>query len=313
MNTRWYVAGARAAVDELGGDAMLKWLVICLGILSALPELAMAQTKVLYEGDSAYNHVVVREHDHERCLLFGAYADHRESCRDLTNPDRQVFEYTGMMLLGFALRPESKTIALLGLGGATIPRIVARHLPEVRLDVAEVDPMIVKLTQQYFPVEESPRLKIFTADGRQFLRRSKVKYDQILIDTFNSDYIPAHMTTKEFFDEMKNSLSSRGVIVMNVHRTNQLYLSQLATFRASYRSVLVFEGQGGNAIIIAGDEPLPTNAAVLVQQTTARNLKIPGIDLVAEAAKVVFDRRTGQAPVLTDDYAPANLLLHRHE
>jgi hypothetical protein len=88
MNIRPSAKGTNISAKEI----LLLFLLIASLFLFLLPCLSFGES-VLYEGDSIYNHITVRENDSERCMLFGRHADNRETCIDLKEPDRSVFEY----------------------------------------------------------------------------------------------------------------------------------------------------------------------------------------------------------------------------
>ncbi|HEY2746245.1 MAG TPA: fused MFS/spermidine synthase [Polyangia bacterium] len=269
--------------------------------------------QVLFEGDSAYNHMMVLDRDHVRCLMFGAFRakKSRATCIDTVDRDRHVFDYTAKMFIGFMLRPQTTSVATLGLGGGMVAGTFARHLPDVALDAVEIDPLVVKLARQYFGFAESKNVHLFVDDGRQFLHKTKSRYDQIWLDAFNSDYIPAHMTTKEFLTEARSKLKPGGLLVSNVHSPNQLFPAQVATHRQVFRSVRVFRCNNNyNAIIVASDAELPATIAELRTLAAGPLRAIPGVDVAGFAPSLV-DVNTGNAPTLTDDYSPANLLLQK--
>jgi spermidine synthase len=280
---------------------------LCTGLVRALP--AAAQDQTLYEGDSIYHHITIRQDGTQRCMIFGRQRDLRQTCIDLDRPDTSVFEYTSMMFAGFHFRPDAKSVCLIGLGGGYIPTVFRMHLPEVKLRTVEVDPHVEKLAKQYFGFSVPAGQTITIDDGRQFLKRSSERYDQIWLDAFNSDYIPAHMTTKEFLQLAKSRLTDGGIVVQNVFCGSRLYDAQITTIRAVFKKVFVFEGErSGSCIIVASDKPA-VEPAGLRKQAERLGGKIGPIDLIAEAGKCKASPAVKQAPVLTDDYNPANLLL----
>ncbi len=284
----------------------------CAVWLGAWLAVSPAGAKVLFEGDSAYNHVVVQEQGGQRCMSFGQRKGHRQTCVDLQNRDRHVFEYTPMMLVGFAFRPDSKRVGLVGLGGGALVRTVVEHLPGVRVDVAELDPLVVRLAKTHFGFRESKRVRLVVRDGRQFLRRRPGQFDQVLIDAFGQEYVPPHMTTREFFQQALRALTDGGLLVMNTHHSHRLFEAQLRTMREVFPAVAVFQGDHSGNSILVGARALPVkDRAALLARVRARGLRIPGVDLVAEAGKWTDDVEVGDAPLLTDDHAPANLLLFR--
>lgn len=284
-------------------------LIFLACLMAATPAAAAANDQTLYEGDSIYHHITIREDGGERCMIFGRQRDLRQTCIDLAKPDASVFEYSAMMFAGFLFRPDAKKVCLIGLGGGYIPTVFRMHLPKVRLQTVEVDPHVDKLARKYFAFAVPANQALAIDDGRQFLKKSRERYDQIWLDAFNSDYIPAHMTTKEFLQLAKSRLNDGGIVIQNLFCDNKLYDAQIATFQTVFAKVFVFEGQrSGSCIIVASDRPA-CEPAELRKQAEKRGGKIGRIDLLAESGKCRVSLILKNAPILTDDFNPANLLL----
>jgi spermidine synthase len=284
--------------------------LIIFAFLSISPSPSpAADDRTLYEGDSIYHHITIREDGGERCMIFGRQRDLRQTCIDLAKPDASVFEYTSMMFAGFLFRPDAKKVCLIGLGGGYIPTVFRMHLPQVKLRTIEVDPFVEKLAKQYFRFSLPAGQTLSIEDGRQALKKSADRYDQIWLDAFNSDYIPAHMTTKEFLQLVKSRLNDGGIVIQNLFGGNNLYDAQIATFQTVFTKVFVFEGQRtGSIIIVASDRPACEPAGLRKQAEKAGG-KIGRIDLLAEVAKCRVAPVMKNALILTDDFNPANLLL----
>jgi spermidine synthase len=284
-------------------------LLACLYFLPAPPAQAATDDGTLYEGDSIYHHITIRQDGDERCMIFGRRRDLRQTCIDLARPDASIFEYSAMMFAGFLFRPDAKKICLIGLGGGYIPTVFRMHLPQVQLQSVEVDPFVEKLAKRYFRFTVPSGQALAIDDGRQFLKKSRKCYDQIWLDAFNSDYIPAHMTTKEFLQLVQSRLNEGGIVIQNLFCGNNFYEAQIATFQAVFAKVFVFEGQrSGSCVIVASDRPAREPEGLL-RQAKASGGRIGRIDLVAEAGKCKVAPALKNAPVLTDDFNPANLLL----
>jgi len=291
------------------GAAAIGFILLACLVLMPRPTQAASDEQTLYEGDSIYHHITIRQRGTERCMIFGRQRDLRQTCIDLTRPDTSVFEYSAMMFAGYLFKPDAKRVCLIGLGGGYIPLVFRKHLPQISLQTVEVDPHVDKLARQYFGFIVPAGQSLTIDDGRQFLKRSKDRYDQIWLDAFNSDYIPAHMTTKEFLSLVKSRLSEEGIVIQNVFCGNKLYDAQIATFRSVFAKVFVFEGQNsGSCIIVASDKP-GVGLAGLRKQAERSGGRIGAIDLVAEVGKCKVAPAVKKAPILTDDYNPANLLL----
>lgn len=285
--------------------------VVLLACLSFFP-VSMAEAaddQVLYEGDSIYHHIAIRQGDGRRCMIFGRQRDLRQTCIELAKPDASVFEYTAMMFAGRLFRPEAGKVCLIGLGGGYIPTVFRMHLPNVRLQTVEVDPHVAMLAGKYFSFVIPAGQTLAIDDGRQFLKKSGDRYDQIWLDAFNSDYVPAHMTTREFLQLARSRLSEEGIVIQNLFCDNRLYDAQIATFQAVFRRVFVFEGRTSKScVIVASDRPA-CEPGELRKQARKQGGKIGRIDLIAETGKCRVAPVPKNAPILTDDFNPANLLL----
>lgn len=286
----------------------LKSCVLAM-ILYIVP--SFVQGEVLYEGDSIYHHITIKQTGKERCMLFGRYKDSRETCIDLEHVDQPIFEYTEMIFVGFLFNEHTDNVLLLGLGGGYLPLIFQKHLPKVNLTVVEVDPLVHRLAKEFFEFRTSPTVDLIIEDGRQALKKHfDVSFDQIWIDVFNSDYIPSHMTTKEFLILAKSKLSENGVIVQNVFNDNMLYDSQVKTFQHVFEYVYVLKGtRSKNSIIVASD--YSTYDAASNNLKRSMNAKIGQINLSDQFEKIIDTLETTDGEILTDDFSPANLLLHK--
>lgn len=288
-------------------SALTFGLINFLAQTSAFP----ARPEIIYEGDSLYHHITITQSDSERCMLFGRYKDRRQTCVSLIDPDVPVLEYAAMMFAGFFHRPDTKEIALIGLGGGYIPSIFRKYLPDVELDVVEVDPKVAKLAGKYFGFKTSEKIGLTIADGRQYLKRTPKRYGQIWLDAFNSDYIPIHMTTREFLLTAKSRLTEGGILMANVHNNTKLFDAQVLTFRSVFKSVYVYTGtEGRNSVIVAADEPV-TKPDRVYERILKFGGRLGKIDLTAQMEKYSPDLVVEEAEILTDDYNPANLWLHR--
>jgi spermidine synthase len=284
-------------------------LLACFCFFPVAGLQAAAGEQILYEGDSIYHHITIRQNGMERCMIFGRQRDLRQTCLDLDKPDASVFEYSSMMFAAFLFRPDAQKVCLIGLGGGYIPTVFRMHLPQVSLQTVEVDPHVEKLAKQYFGFSVPAGQALAIDDGRQFLKRSRERYDQIWLDAFNSDYIPAHMTTKEFLTLAKSRLTKGGIVIQNLFCGNNLYDAQITTFRSVFAKVFVFEGaRSGSCIIVASDHPA-VEPAGLRKEAERLGGRIGSIDLFAEVEKCKAAPVVKKVPVLTDDYNPANLLL----
>ncbi|HWP35181.1 MAG TPA: fused MFS/spermidine synthase, partial [Thermodesulfobacteriota bacterium] len=298
-----------------------------LGLLAAaalLPAPAAAQERILYEKDSAYHRIVVYDEGDSRILRFNQT---RQSGMYLDDPYRLRFPYTDYTHLAFVLKPDPAAVCVIGLGGGSVPKKYRYDNPRLRIDVAEIDPEVIDVAKRFFAFREDPLMRVAAVDGRVFLARQRdVRYDFIFVDAYYADAIPFHMTTVEFLELAKRRLSPDGVVAWNIIGTfegprSRLFRSVYKTFRAAFPQVYVFPVGGeaafqggalGNLLVMGTPAPTRLSREAFIER--ARTLEARGAIKapVSRYAATYYTRpvRTDDVPVLTDDYAPVDSLLH---
>ena len=303
---------------------MKRWLLAALMAATAMSATTSSQagifrspnvsanTGVLHEEKSLYRNLFVRQDGDERCLLFRARRNvGRESCKLMSNPAHLIFDYTHMMLAALYVDPAPKKILLIGLGGGTLPDALQKMLPGVQLDIVEIDPAVDRVARKYFEFKPGPKTRIILEDGRVFVKRAarqKPNYDLIMLDAFAEDYIPEHMLTREFLQEVKSIMAPRGVLAANTWSTSELYDYESVTYADVFGPF--YNLKSGNRIILTrlgglpAPEELRANAAKWDPQLLRRG--VPRGELMGMInARVDWDTKTR---VLTDQFSPSNVL-----
>jgi len=108
-------------------------------------------------------------------------------------------------------------IAILGLAAGTSAQQAMEIFPGVKIDGYEIDPEIIKVGSEYFAMGDDD-LTVYAKDARAGLSQSSHLYDIVSVDAYRPPYIPWHLTTVEFFEEIRAHLSDKGTLVINVAR-----------------------------------------------------------------------------------------------
>lgn len=262
----------------------------------------------VFVADSAYHHIVVTDRGPMRELRFNAGV---QSMMLRNDPFGPGLAYTDSMHIGRLMRPQTRRVLMIGLGGGTAPRQFTHYDPQAQVDVVEVDPIVVEVASRYFGVQPTERLRIHVGDGRTFLRQSRAKWDLIIIDAYTTnrygDTVPPHLTTQEFFRDVSSRLADGGIVHFHCAYTNSLLMGALhKTMGSVFSSVLRTDGE-----LLASHLPLIAAKDMLV----ARARQSPAARLPALETAIA---RLSAAPpphdaiLLTDDYAPVDTLLGRH-
>ena len=282
-------------------------------VLSLLPVLSAAKT--IHQERSLYRNIVVSEERGRRCLVFTIKRDERnQTCKDMRDPKRVVFPYVRMTLAGLLVNPNPESVLVVGLGGGTIPVLLAELYPDADIKVVEIDPAVITVAKTYFDFSETDKLTVDAVDARVYIKRAKLrkqKYDLVILDAFTGEYIPEHLMTAEFLHESNDLLTENGVLIANTFSNSKLYDHESATYAEVFGRFLNLKmPDTGNRVIVATKGNLPGDFALKnrAKQLSAR-LQTYGVQMEAfpRFMSRAIDWDTSKR-ILTDQYSPANLL-----
>ena len=200
----------------------------------------------------------------------------------------------------------------IGGGGLTLPRYLERVRPGTSSLVSEIDPGVVKIDKQ-LGLESSNGIEVRVEDARlRLVQLADDSRDLVLGDAFGGVSVPWHLTTRETVREIERVLTGDGIYVINLLDYGPLAFAraEVATLADTFDHVVLAteadtlthgEKAGGNLVVIASNDPL--DVASIAASTKKRGADwdvITGAELAAW---------TGDAAVLTDDYAPVDQLL----
>ena len=190
---------------------------------------------------------------------------------------RSVSFYTyGLEALAYAYRPDMRTALALGMGAGVVPMQLAAR--GVKVDVVEIDPLSPRVARQFFGFDPA-RVRVHQADARAFLHHCPQRYDVVVLDLFHGDGTPDYLVTREFFRDLKQCLSEKGVAVFNTFADLERPLSYahlLATLQSELPHIVLYrpDWPGAthlNSFIVAGAEQLAAPAKVTLDYVPERH------------------------------------------
>lgn len=289
----------------------LKTLLALFASLATMPSTAMT---VIHTEKSLYRNILVYEEDEQRCMSFARnHQTARQTCKSLDDPNQFVFVYTRMMMGALYLNPNPRQLLVVGLGGGVLPMALAKMFPNARIDIVEIDPAVVKVAQQFFGFNPSPQMRVIEEDGRVFVKRagrSNQRYDLIMLDAFDHEYIPEHLLTREFLLEVKALLTADGVLAANTFSSSRLYHHESTTYQSVFGDFYNLRVKLRNRIILAKMGGLPPLEAIQ-QSAAALEDQLKPLGFGGDWLVPLFSTERDWNPdarVLTDQYSPSNLL-----
>ncbi len=293
---------ALAAVPLLGLRAVAAPMV--LAAMLALPVGTTKQEpgeRVVFEAESPYQYVQIAEApDGRRMLrLNEGWALHSVLPADggtLTGGYWDAFLTLPLLTGG----PDAR-VAILGNAGGTTARSLRRTWPQVRVDGVEIDPVVTDAGNRYLDMA-GDNLTIHEADARFWLAGDRGPFDAIIVDAYRQPYIPFHLSTTEFFGQVRARLTPAGVVAINVGTPpgEDAVVGRIAsTMRSIFPAVLSARYGEFNSVVLGFMRPTGSTA-------TRARLALSAGD-VAVAAQRLSHLLAPVAPggeVFTDDHAP---------
>lgn len=196
-----------------------------------------------------------------------------QSYVDLDDPLRLEFDYVQRLadVLDSVTEPGQR-LRVVHIGGAamTLPRYIAATRPSSAQIVLEPDIELIAFVRRHLPLPVRSGIKVRGTDGRCGIAELRDGYaDLVIIDAFVGARVPAELTTNEFLEDARRSLSDHGVIILNLTDRGPLGYARrvLAGVRQVFPHVLLcaesstLKGRRfGNVIIAAGGTALPYSA-----------------------------------------------------
>jgi spermidine synthase len=238
----------------------------------------------------------------------------RHSYVDLDDPTHLEFQYVrAIAAVTDVIAPAGRPLSALhvGGGGLTVPRYLDAVRPGTESLVIEVDPGVVAMDREQLELETSDQLAVRIADGRVALAEEPPGGRGLVVgDAFGGLSVPWQLTTREALELVDAASTDDGVYAVNLIDRPPLNFAraELATMRDVFPHVIllarapVLAGEdGGNLVAVASRSPLPVEEIA----TAMRDHRVAW--QIAEGTQLADF--VGDAPILTDDYAPVDQLL----
>ena len=262
--------------------------------------------KVIWEKETEYQYArVIQQSDGERVLeLNEGQAVHSVYRED----DYLIGGYWDAMLVhSFGGDHHPERVVNLGSAAGTVARGLDHYFPDIEIDAVEIDPDVTEVGGELFDFE-GEKITKHNADARPWLQAQTRKFDSILVDAYRQPYIPFYLTTREFFDVVRDRLTDGGTVSVNVGHVpgnDDLEKVLTATLKESFGADRVWRDPvaESNTVLVAtkGDfDP--------AQKLREADLPEDVAEIANEAADRLDPGLEG-GTVYTDDRAPVEWLI----
>ena len=171
--------------------------------------------KFVYSGESEYNVITIKK-DARGEALYLLLNDGKGHHSKTLDPDTMMSnDYYDDFLVAQLLSNAKHTLILGNAAGTSMRQ--AGYFFNNHVDGVEIDPELSLLGRTYFGLRLNDKLKIYHEDARIFMNRNRQKYDTIIVDVYaGSPYVPFHVATLEFYEQVRNSLTADGIVAVNI-------------------------------------------------------------------------------------------------
>lgn len=134
--------------------------------------------------------------------------------------ERDEYIYHDMIChVPMAVNPAIQNVLIIGGGDGGTAREVAKYPAVKKIDMVEIDEVVVRASQKYLPtmssvINQDERLNIMFTDGLQFVKNAQdASYDLILVDSTDPEGPGEGLFTMEFYRDCLRILSDTGILI----------------------------------------------------------------------------------------------------
>jgi len=153
-----------------------------------------------------------------------------QSSMRVSAPYELDLSYTRTMMGFLLFNAEPQHILLIGLGGGSLSKYCYHQFPQARITTLEINPDVIALRDDFLMPPDDERFQIVQSDACDYLARSDVHADVILLDGYDAEGLPRCLCTESFYSNCWQALSAQGVLVANLwggESNRGVYLNRL--------------------------------------------------------------------------------------
>jgi spermidine synthase len=187
-----------------------------------------------------------------RTLHIGS--DTIQSAMRLARPIDLELSYTRSMMGFLLFMPSPAEVLTIGLGGGSVAKFVYHRLPSARVRAVEVSPQVVAIARQYFYLPpDDARFEVITADGAEYVTRSDVNADVLLVDGYDADAHAEELASRDFYAACRERLQTEGMLVVNLWGGDKSFATLLQRIDSTFQgATLCLPAERPGNIIVFG-------------------------------------------------------------
>jgi spermidine synthase len=128
----------------------------------------------------------------------------------------------GLKYIGFERIRNFESILVLGVAGGSVIKTLADEIKfKGKITGVEIDAAVVEIAIRYFELDKILNLEIVIDDAFEYVLKTKLKYDLIIIDVFQDTTMPNFLFEDFFINRINSLLNLNGFILFNTMVINK--------------------------------------------------------------------------------------------
>ena len=195
--------------------------------------------------------VDVSEKDGVRCLHLGSSTV--QSAMRISDPYELVLSYTRAMMGFLLFAPEPSRVAMIGLGGGSLPKFIRHHMPTTRLTVVESNSRVISAARSFFEVPDDDQyFSVVLGQGEQWIANDAQDENVLMVDGYDGRRQVGPLSTEDFYTQAGRALAPDGVLVVNLWSSDRNCDVYLQRIERSFDFVVTLPAERkGNIAVLA--------------------------------------------------------------
>ena len=322
-----FLISRSATVKNMTETRALSWALLTAGLL------LMLICKSPYDRESKYFSLAVTDDVVDQRSVKMLVLDRLvHSAIDLNDPEFLHYPHErvqGELTRAAATRArtanQTPRILVIGGGGYSFPRWVEAQsdLKDVDIDVVEIDPAVTEIAHDKLGLSRQTRIVSIHRDGRQFVQTAPAaSYDLVIQDAVNDLSVPWHLMTEEYNQLIRRLLRIDGMYLLTVIdnvESGRFLASAIRTMESTFSETDLLAPQETKALrsrsvfMVSGRNMLASSSVSEAKDFSEWWNGHSTAHVFPKRTLSQLLRRWGKrSPLLTDDYAPVDILMSSH-
>jgi len=141
----------------------------------------------------------------------------------------------GLKYIGYERIRNFESVLVLGVaGGSVIKTLVDEIKFNGKITGVEIDESIIQIANEYFKLDSIPNLELVIDDAFEFVLKTKLTYDLIIIDIFQDTKMPNFLFEDFFINRINSLLNLNGFILFNTMVINDQQAQRNLNYKSKF-------------------------------------------------------------------------------